>query len=107
MVGIKPGYDYSHLDKWGIIKENTALDDKIVVIGKVTSNSIDSDVVVDSSVFPKKGQLGFVDKSFITEGEEGTRIAKIRVREERVPAIGDKMASRAGQKGTLGLIIPK
>jgi hypothetical protein len=107
VVGIKPGYDYSHLDKWGIIKENTALDDKIVVIGKVTSNSIDSDVVVDSSVFPKKGQLGFVDKSFITEGEEGTRIAKIRVREERVPAIGDKMASRAGQKGTLGLIIPE
>ena len=78
-----------------------------MVIGKVTSNSIDSDVVVDSSVFPKKGQLGFVDKSFITEGEEGTRIAKIRVREERVPAIGDKMASRAGQKGTLGLIIPE
>ena len=107
VVGIKPGYDYSHLDKWGVIKENTALDDKIVVIGKVTSNSIDSDVVVDSSVFPKKGQLGFVDKSFITEGEEGTRIAKIRVREERVPAIGDKMASRAGQKGTLGLIIPE
>ena len=73
----------------------------------VTSNSIDSDVVTDASVFPKKGQLGFVDKSFITEGEEGTRIAKIRVREERIPAIGDKMASRSGQKGTLGLIIPE
>ena len=107
VVGIKPGYDYSHLDKWGVIKENTALDDKIVVIGKVTSNSMESDVVIDSSVFPKKGQLGFVDKSFITDGEEGTRIAKIRVREERIPAIGDKMASRAGQKGTLGLIIPE
>ena len=107
VVGLKPGYDYSKLDKWGIIKEDTALDDKTVVIGKVTSNSIDSDAVADSSVFPKKGQLGYVDKSFITEGEEGTRIAKIRIREERIPAIGDKMASRAGQKGTLGLIIPE
>jgi len=104
---LKPGYDYSQLDKYGLIKENTPLNDKMVVIGKVTSNSLDSDVVIDSSVFPKKGQLGFVDKSFITEGEEGTRIAKVRIREERIPAIGDKMASRAGQKGTLGLIIPE
>jgi DNA-directed RNA polymerase II subunit RPB2 len=107
VVGLKPGYDYGYLDKHGLIKENTPLDDKIVVIGKVTSNTSDSDVVVDSSVFPKKGQLGYVDKAFITEGEEGFRIAKIRIREERVPAIGDKMASRAGQKGTLGLIIPE
>jgi DNA-directed RNA polymerase II subunit RPB2 len=107
VTGLKPGYDYSKLDKFGLIKEDSPLDDKLVVIGKVTSNSIDSDVVIDSSIFPKKGQLGYVDKSFITEGEEGTRIAKIRIREERIPAIGDKMASRAGQKGTLGLIIPE
>ena len=106
-TGLKPGYDYSYLDKHGLIKENTPLNDKTVVIGKVTSNSMDSEVVIDSSVFPKKGQLGYVDKSFITEGEEGTRIAKVRIREERIPAIGDKMASRAGQKGTLGLIIPE
>jgi DNA-directed RNA polymerase II subunit RPB2 len=105
--GIKPGYDYSHLDKYGIIRENVALDDKMVVIGQVSSSTEDSEVVTDSSVFPKKGQLGFVDKAFITEGEEGFRIAKVRVREERLPAIGDKMASRAGQKGTLGLIIPE
>ena len=107
VVGLKPGCDYSQLDKWGLIRENTPLDDKMVVIGKVTSNAMDSEVVVDSSIFPKKGQLGYVDKSFITEGEEGFRIAKLRIREERVPAIGDKMASRAGQKGTLGLIIPE
>jgi DNA-directed RNA polymerase II subunit RPB2 len=104
---LKPGYDYSHLDQWGLIQENTPLDDKMVVIGRVTSSATDSDIVVDSSVFPKKGQLGYVDKSFITEGEEGFRIAKVRIREERIPAIGDKMASRAGQKGTLGLIIPE
>ena len=107
IVGVKPGYDYSHLDKFGIIRENTPLDDKMVLIGKVTSNTADSDIGTDASVFPKKGQLGFVDKAFITEGEEGFRIAKVRVREERIPAIGDKMASRAGQKGTLGLIIPE
>ena len=103
VVGTKPGYDYSHLDKWGLIKENTPLNDKIVLIGKITGSG---ESYSDSSVMPKKGQLGFVDKSFITEGEEGFRLAKIRIREERIPAIGDKMASRCGQKGTIGLIIP-
>ena len=107
VAGIKPGYDYSQLDKWGLIKENTALDDKTVVIGKVTTSTDNATSYSDASTMPKKGQLGFVDKSFLTEGEEGFRIAKIRVREERLPAIGDKMASRAGQKGTIGLIIPE
>jgi DNA-directed RNA polymerase II subunit RPB2 len=107
VIRTKPGFDYSQLDNYGMIKENTALNDKTVVIGKITSNPDDNDLWIDSSVTPKKGQLGFVDKSFITQGEEGSNIAKVRVREERVPAIGDKMASRAGQKGTLGLIIPE
>jgi DNA-directed RNA polymerase II subunit RPB2 len=107
VIRTKPGFDYSQLDNYGMIKENTPLNDKTVVIGKITSNPDDKDLWIDSSVTPKKGQLGFVDKSFITQGEEGSNIAKVRVREERIPAIGDKMASRAGQKGTLGLIIPE
>jgi len=105
--GLKPGYDYSYLDQWGLIKENTPLDDKMILIGQVTSTSENKNKYIDKSVKPKKGQLGFVDKSFMTEGEEGFRIAKVRIREERIPAIGDKMASRAGQKGTIGLIIPE
>ena len=100
--GIKPGYDYSYLDEWGLVKEGTQMHDKIVVIGKVAMNLTD---VKDDSSFTKKGQLGYVDKSFITEGEEGFRLAKVRVCEVRVPAIGDKMASRSGQKGTIGLIL--
>lgn len=106
-IGLKPGYDYSHLDKYGLVKENTYLNDKIVMIGKTTTNIERPDVYVDSSIFPKKGQYGYVDKSFITDGEEGFRIAKVRVRDERIPAIGDKFCSRCGQKGTIGLIIPE
>lgn len=107
VVGLKPGYDYSLLDRYGMIKENTELNDKTVVIGKVTLSVSNPNKSVDSSVFPKKGQLGFVDKTFITENEEGFRLAKVRIREERMPSIGDKFCSRCGQKGTVGLIIPE
>jgi len=111
VVGIRPGYDYSVLDDYGMIQEETMVNDKMVLIGKITQNleatSEGSSPWIDASVTPKKGQLGFVDKSFVTQGEEGFNIAKVRIREERVPAIGDKMASRAGQKGTIGLIIPE
>ena len=107
VVGTKEGFDYSKLDKFGIVKENTELNDKTVVIGMASYDSNNPNHKVDMSKTPKKGQLGIVDKTFITDGEEGTRIAKVRVREERLPNIGDKMASRAGQKGTIGLIIPE
>ena len=103
--GTKPGYDYSQMDSFGLIKENTQMDEKVVMIGKTTYNIESPDVMVDSSVYPKKGQLGFVDKSFMTDGEEGFRLAKVRIREERFPAIGDKFCSRCGQKGTIGLIM--
>jgi len=107
VIGTKPGYDYSKLDKYGLIRENTPVDEKTVLIGLTVTNSNMKDTKMDMSKTPKKGQLGIVDKSFITDGEEGNRIAKIRIREERIPNIGDKMASRAGQKGTVGLVVPE
>jgi len=107
VINKKPGYSYSELDENGLIRENVQLDDKKVIIGKITNDLNNDDTYIDSSVTPKKGQLGFVDKSFITEGEEGFRIAKVRIREERIPAMGDKFCSRCGQKGTVGLIIPE
>jgi hypothetical protein len=107
VVGTKVGCDYSQLDQYGLVKENTEINDKTVLIGLTVSNSRPGSAKQDASKTPKKGQLGVVDKTFITDGEEGTRIAKVRVREMRIPNIGDKMASRAGQKGTIGLVIPE
>ena len=107
VVGTKPGCDYSKLDKNGIILEGTEVNDKTVLIGLTTNSIVKKEVRVDSSKMPKKGQLGIVDKTYITEGEEGERIAKVRVREERIPYLGDKMASRSGQKGTIGMVIPE
>jgi DNA-directed RNA polymerase II subunit RPB2 len=107
IMKLKEGYDYSKLDEHGLVKENTMIDDRIILIGQMTSSTDSKGIYLDNSTTTKKGQLGFVDKSFISEGEEGFRIAKVRIREERLPTFGDKMASRAGQKGTIGQIIPE
>jgi DNA-directed RNA polymerase II subunit RPB2 len=104
VVGTKPGYDYSKLDDYGLIREGTEVDDKTVLIGLATTQA---GKTADASKTPKKGQLGIVDKTFITEGEEGQRIAKVRIREIRIPNQGDKLASRAGQKGTVGIVVPE
>jgi len=106
VVGIKMGYDYSHLDpESGLIKENTEVTDKTILIGKTIKSLSSDEVYVDESVAPKKGQLGYVDKSFLTTTESGRRLAKIRIRHDRIPAIGDKFCSRAGQKGTIGIVL--
>jgi len=106
--GKKAGYDYSNLDEYGVVKQGTELNDHTVLIGIVNSiGTKDKISNLDNSKTPKKGQLGIVDRTFITEGEEGTRVAKVRVREVRIPNLGDKFASRCGQKGTVGLVIPE
>ena len=107
VTGLKPGGDYSQLDEYGLVKENTIVDEKTVLIGKVTANPDSPGTFIDDSSFSKKGQLGYVDKAFMTEGDEGFRIAKVRIRNERIPNIGDKFCSRCGQKGTVGLVIPE
>ena len=43
----------------------------------------------------------------VTEAPSGNRLVKIRVRSPKVPEIGDKFASRHGQKGVMGLVLPQ
>ena len=114
VVGTRSGSDYSQLDENGIIKtgtivtEDTALIGKVVVNHPIVDNALNQDIVhSDDSKFPKKGQTGFVERVFITDDEEGKRIAKVRIIDQRIPTLGDKMASRAGQKGTVGMVIPE
>ena len=106
IINTNTDYDYTKLDNFGIIKENTPINKETVLIGLTSRNSKDyNNTQQDMSTKTKKGQSGVVDKSFITDGDEGNRIAKVRIREQRSPCIGDKLGSRAGQKGTVGVII--
>jgi len=106
VVGMDKNANYENLNKEGLVDEGTIVSDKTVIIGKVVQSE-DGLTYTDNSKVVKKGQMGVVDKIFITEGAPGDRIAKVRICHTRIPAIGDKMASRAGQKGTIGLVVPE
>jgi DNA-directed RNA polymerase II subunit RPB2 len=104
----KEGFDYEQLDANGIIKVNTIVTSKTILVGVLTPSISATGQVTghrDSSVEPKRGQVGRVDAVYAYSTSDGLRGVKIRIVEERFPVIGDKMSSRHSQKGTIGQIM--
>lgn len=105
----KEDVSYEMLDSDGIIKLNSIVDEKTILVGVMTPQTDENGVQkwTDSSELPKRGQHGRVDGIYRYTMDDGTAGVKIRIVEERSPVPGDKMASRHSQKGTVGQLIPE
>ncbi len=102
---LAPGLDYSKLDDRGIIdlKKGQYVDQNTVIIGRYIQSQ--SGAMRDASITPQVWTSGRVDDIAVVVNNQGLRLVKIRIVEDRIPELGDKFSNRHGQKGTIGMFV--
>lgn len=114
--GYKSEEAYAHLNEDGVVDPETEMSAGDVLVGKTSPPKfLGSDEEVKMGLAAKRetsktvrhGEGGTVDKVLITGTEEGDKLIKTKLREHRIPELGDKFATRHGQKGVIGLITPQ
>lgn len=109
-VARKQGYDYSLLGPDGIIQKGVEIHENTILVGRVVPKLDDNGQIIgysDKSEEPKRGQHGVIDDVYVYDLPDGLRAVKIRIAENRIPQLGDKLGSRHGQKGTCGIVVPE
>lgn len=106
---------YANLGEDGIVEPESVLRAEDVVIGRTSpprffeeTDEFGVKMEVgrrESSVRIKPGEEGVADMVYLVMTAEGNRAARVRVRSLRIPEVGDKFASRHGQKGVVGLVM--
>lgn len=112
--GYRSESDYAFLEEDGIVYPEAKVAEGRVIIGRTSPprflSSLDeynlsAGIRRESSIALKHGESGVADFVVVTENEEGNKLVQVRLREERIPEIGDKFTSRHGQKGITGILL--
>lgn len=105
----KRSANYAVLEESGLVAVGTRVRSGDVLIAKTVSTTdvgegtrktIERD---KSTVLKHDG--GVVDAVLQVANDDGTRLARVKVRSTRAPIVGDKVSSRMGQKGVIGAVL--
>jgi hypothetical protein len=123
LVGIK-NKDYSYIDDNGFIKKGTYIPQgqEVIIVGMLNVKEIyyehkegvftiqkKKTIYKDVSISTDNSLYGKVDDVYISNklSGEDSIICKVKFLKIKKPEFGDKHASRHGQKGVIGMIIPE
>jgi len=108
--------NYSNIDEDGLPKVGAVYNSNEILVGKTVPiqtpvNSQNPSKMLlskftnkDVSMPIRNAETGVVDQVMLSTNLDGKKFTKIKMRSIRIPEAGDKLASRHGQKGTIGML---
>jgi len=106
---------YSHLEDDGLPVPEIELEGGNVLVGKTSPPRfleestggafLTAQERRESSMLVRHGEKGWVDNVYVTESLDSGRLVRVMVRSHKIPEVGDKFASRHGQKGVIGRLV--
>ena len=110
--GYRSEEDYANLNEDGVLPPEQPVKGRDVLIGKISPMRFLSTSELmggianmrETSATMRPSEKGVVDRVFASETINGNKLIKVAVRDMRIPEVGDKFASRHGQKSVIGLI---
>jgi DNA-directed RNA polymerase beta subunit len=99
--------NYSKLGPDGIVKKGLPVYKGDIIVGKTLTKvqKEEKEEKMDCSLSISSGEEGIIDEIWTDINEEGYFMVKIKIRQLRIPEVGDKFASRSSQKGVCGLLL--